>query len=340
MTTKHKTEDYKISAVEYFLISDESQTDVCKIFKCSPRSLLRWVKRYTEEGEIKRHNRKTIAYKVKKAHVKFLLEEIYKNKTITMNELLIKLKEKFKDIELSRIQLSRIIKDNNISLKLTRLRHEPEKRFGKDININKQIKEFYEEIKKYKLDDIVCIDETSISTFQVRQYCYNDIGKRCVIKTKSQEVFKKYTAIFAISNKGVIAWKLYEKSGIDSNRLIKFLKKIITDETKNKVIILDNASSHRNDKIKTFINKQNKLIYSVPYQHYSNGIEQFFSILKNKLQKFEGLTYDLLKGNIKLSIKQIPKETYINIIKGTYNRPEKYVKKVSKKIHKLKNYKD
>ena len=142
MTTKHKTEDYKISAVEYFLISDESQTDVCKIFKCSPRSLLRWVKRYTEAGEIKRHNRKPIAYKVKKAHVKFLLEEIYKNKTITMNELLIKLKEKFKDIELSRIQLSRIIKDNNISLKLTRLRHEPEKRFGKDININKQIKEF------------------------------------------------------------------------------------------------------------------------------------------------------------------------------------------------------
>jgi transposase len=261
MTTKHKTEDYKISAIEYFLISDESQTDVCKIFKCSPRSLLRWVKRYTEEGEIKRHNRKPIAYKVKKAHVKFLLEEIYKNKTITMNELLIKLKEKFKDIELSRIQLSRIIKDNNISLKLTRLRHEPEKRFGKDININKQIKEFYEEIKKYKLDDIVCIDETSISAFQVRQYCYNDIGKRCVIKTKSQEVFKKYTGIFAISNKGVIAWKLYEKSGIDSNRLVKFLKKIITDEIKNKVIILDNASSHRNDKIKTFINKQNKLIY-------------------------------------------------------------------------------
>ena len=33
------------------------------------------------------------------------------------------------------------------------------------------------------------------------------------------------------------------------------------NETKNKVIILDNASSHRNDKIKTFINKQNKLIY-------------------------------------------------------------------------------
>ena len=33
-----------------------------------------------------------------------------------------------------------------------------------------------------------------------RNHCYNEIGKRCVIKTQSQEVFKKYTCIFAINN--------------------------------------------------------------------------------------------------------------------------------------------
>jgi transposase-like protein len=43
MTTKHKSEDYKISAVEYYLVGDKSQVETCKIFKCSPRSLLRWV---------------------------------------------------------------------------------------------------------------------------------------------------------------------------------------------------------------------------------------------------------------------------------------------------------
>lgn len=46
MTSKHKSEDYKLSAVEYYLVGDKSQIDVCKIFKCSPRSLMKWVEKY------------------------------------------------------------------------------------------------------------------------------------------------------------------------------------------------------------------------------------------------------------------------------------------------------
>lgn len=61
-----------------------------------------------------------------------------------------------------------------------------------------------------------------------------------------QEVFKKYTAIFAIGYKGVLGWTLYEKSGIDSIRLKKFLE--------------DNASAHKNEIIKNLVNKDNKLI--------------------------------------------------------------------------------
>jgi len=29
----HKSEDYKTTAVEYYLVGDKSQLDVCKIFK-------------------------------------------------------------------------------------------------------------------------------------------------------------------------------------------------------------------------------------------------------------------------------------------------------------------
>ena len=43
MTSKHKSEDFKLFAVEYYLVGDKSQLEVCKIFKCSPRSLMRWV---------------------------------------------------------------------------------------------------------------------------------------------------------------------------------------------------------------------------------------------------------------------------------------------------------
>ena len=81
--TTHKSEDYKITAINYYLTEDTTQEEVCKIFKCSVRSLLRWVDRFQEEEEIKRHNRKPVAYKVKKEHVKFILEELKKNIVIT-----------------------------------------------------------------------------------------------------------------------------------------------------------------------------------------------------------------------------------------------------------------
>ena len=337
MTTKHKSEDYKITAVEYYLVGDNTQLNVCKIFKCSVRSLMRWVEKYENNEEIERNNRKAIAYKVHKEHVKFLLDELNKNKTITMNELKEKLNDKFK-IELSRFHINRIVNDNNITLKITKIQHEPEKRFGKEININDKLKEFYQEIKKHKLEDIICIDETSISGLQKRSHCYSELGKRCVIKTQSQEVFKKYTGIFAICNKGVLGWTLYDKSGIDSDRLYEFLEKYITSRFKNKLIILDNASSHRNAKIKELVNKHNTLLYSVPYQHFTNSIENYFSMMKSRLHKLNGLTYLELKKNISKVIKEIPKEKYENIIKGTYKRDVVYVKKQSNRTKKLKEY--
>ncbi len=145
-------------------------------------------------------------------------------------------------------------------MKLTRIRHEPIKRFGKDININSKIKDFYDEVKKYKIEDIICIDETSIKSLQKRNRCYSNKGKRCVIKTQSQEVFKKYTGVFAISVNGVMHRDLYEKGGINTDRLIEFLEHNITSKLRNKLIILDNASAHRNERIKALVNKHNNLL--------------------------------------------------------------------------------
>jgi transposase len=337
---KHKSDDYKLNAVDYYLTEDKSQKEVCKIFKCSPRSLMRWVNQYNKDGEIKKYNKKSVAYKINKNQVEYALEEIKKNKTITMNDLLSKIKNKYPSFDLSTRHLSRVVKDNNITLKITRIRHEPNKRFGKDIDINSKIKDFYEEVKKYKLEDIICIDETSIKSLQKRNHCYSELGKRCVIKTQSQEVFKKYTGIFAISVDGVVEWDLYEKGGINTDRLIEFLEKNITSKLRNKLIILDNASSHRNERIKELVNKHNNILYTVPYQHFTNSIENYFSMLKSRLQKLDGLTHTKLKENIENIISKIPKEKYINIFKGAYERPEKYVEKNKTRKRKLKNYKE
>ena len=84
------------------------------------------------------------------------------DKTITMNDMLQKVKVNYPNFDITSRRISNIVRDNNITLKLTRLKHEPTKRYGKDININKNIKLFYEKVKQYKIDDIICIDETSI----------------------------------------------------------------------------------------------------------------------------------------------------------------------------------
>ena len=49
--TNHKSEDYKSTAVNHYLVEDKTQEEVCQIFQCSPRSLMRWVKQYKKEVE-------------------------------------------------------------------------------------------------------------------------------------------------------------------------------------------------------------------------------------------------------------------------------------------------
>jgi hypothetical protein len=52
---KHKTEDYKLSAVKYYLSN---------IFGCKKQLLARWIERYKKDKELKRHNRTNISYKI------------------------------------------------------------------------------------------------------------------------------------------------------------------------------------------------------------------------------------------------------------------------------------
>lgn len=170
---KHHSEDYKLSAVKYYLKID-NQIKTCEIFKCSERSLMRWVDKYKKSGEIKRKVRKYIAYKVTKENVKYIKKLIKRNKTITIQDLTNKLNKKF-NINLSRSHIRQVVKDNNITLKQTRLRHEPETRYRKPVDINKQLKIFYKKIKEHKLKDIIFIDETSLNAYEVRKRYVKDV---------------------------------------------------------------------------------------------------------------------------------------------------------------------
>ena len=67
-----------------------------------------------------------------------------------MKDLLYKIKLKYPEFNISERHLLRIVNNNNITLKQTRFRHEPNKRYGKPINIKDKLKTFYKTIEKYK----------------------------------------------------------------------------------------------------------------------------------------------------------------------------------------------
>ena len=90
--------------------------------------------------------------------------------------------------------------------------------------------------------------------------------------------------------------------------------------------------------VKDVITQHNHLLYAVPYQHFTNSIENYFSMLKSRLQKLDGLTHAELKDNIINTITNIPKDKYRNIIKGAYERPEKYISNKNKTRKIKKNY--
>jgi transposase len=218
----HKSSDYKLSAVKYYLSHSKNQVQTCKIFGCSERSLMRWVDKYKSTNNITRKKRDYSSYKITNSHISFIKQQLKQNKTLTIDELLTKLKNKYPDLTLSRVHLGRVVRDINITLKQTRLRHVPKTRYKKPI----------------------------------------------VIK------------------------------------------------------------------------KDNNLLYAVPYQHYTNAIEGYFNVLKSRLQKKKGLTYDELVNNVKDVLDEIPIHIYKNLIKGAYDRSEKYVKRPSTRKRKPKKYLD
>lgn len=57
---KQHSDDYKLSAVMYYINHNEDLRDTCDIFKCKYQSLHRWIKRYKLQGNIRRINCKEI----------------------------------------------------------------------------------------------------------------------------------------------------------------------------------------------------------------------------------------------------------------------------------------
>jgi transposase len=106
---KHKSDDYKTIAVKYYLNNKDSMDKVCKIFNCKKSTLKDWIDRYKNTKHFTRKNRKAESYKINKEQVNHALSMIDRNEQLTMGELLIDMKQKHNNLDITSQHLGSII---------------------------------------------------------------------------------------------------------------------------------------------------------------------------------------------------------------------------------------
>lgn len=199
---KHHSEDYKLSAVKYYLnMEKRNYYDVARIFGCHPRTLQYWTKKYLANKDLSKKSRKEGSYKVTKEMVDYILEKVKETPDIIIGSLLQDVNDKFPNSQISRVHLGRIIRDNNRTRKMKTYKHFPKTYRGQPRNFDTELKKFMKEIKKYRLSDIISIDETALRPGMSINYARCQLGKRCVMKTDNNIIFTKYSFLVAISNK-------------------------------------------------------------------------------------------------------------------------------------------
>ena len=339
--TKQFTPDLKLKAVNYYH-NIKNYVKVCEVFECSERSLKRWVERYDKNKNVNRKTRKLGSYKLEKQHIQFIKEILRKHSDIQMNFLQELLKSKFPKLDISRQYLSDIIRDNNITRKRATFKHFPKTYRGNIRNEQQELKDFFDVINKFKLEDIISIDETSVSTSLTHNYCRAFLGDRCIKKTTNNEVFKKYSLVVAINNKKCIASELFQNGAVNAERFNDFLKQICS-KVKGKLFVLDNGQIHKKESTKQIIKESgNYLVYTCPYHPRLNSIEQFFNQMKHYIKLDKPITFTALDESVKSSIEKIKQENYENYFIYAYNKDyyknklnnKKYTKRRTLKIYK------
>jgi len=314
---KHHSEDYKLSAVKYYLKHDQDMRNTCKIFDCKYQSLARWVKTYKKQGNVKRKTRKNKDIKVTPKIVKFIKEYVIKYPTTTLWEFSKIVNKEFK-IRLTDKTIYNILHRNKITRKRLRSRYYPEKRESQE---KMDLETFYNRLKKYDYKKTICLDETSIYLNMTHSYGRSKSGTR-VIKRTNKYPYKRYNLLCAISYNKVIGWTLYEyvKGGLTKQDILDFYNHYINDKYKNHLIIMDNARIHVSKIIRETIEKSgNSLLYTVPYHPETNAIEEFFSQLKHYIKRQSPQSFNEIYKTINIIISTKIKSKHLeNYIKHAF----------------------
>ncbi len=142
-----------------------------------------------------------------------------------------------------------------------------------------------EEINHIQSKDIVYIDESGIDHNIYKTDCWAKKGEK-VIGEKSGSRKERTSVIAALNNKEIKAPFRFQ-GHTNTEVFLLWIKNVLIPELiTGQIVIMDNASFHKSNKIKTLIESVGcRLIFLPPYSPDFNPIENYWAVLKSRIKK-------------------------------------------------------
>ena len=149
-------------------------------------------------------------------------------------------------------------------------------------------KKFLAKIRDKRPEQLVYIDESGMDNREDYGYGWNELGKR-YYDLKSGKRSLRISIISGLCEGKLVAPLTFEGS---CNRVVfeKWLgEKLLPQLKTGQLVILDNASFHKSQKVRELIESVNcELEYLPPYSPDLNEIEHYWFPIKNRVRKSEG----------------------------------------------------
>jgi transposase len=172
------------------------------------------------------------------------------------------------------------------------------------VNLEKR-EHFLKELRKYKPEDILVLDESGFLLSQRRNYGWSKKGKR--IRERRKRRSQRLSMISVVSHKKVLGLMTVEGS-VNTDSFLLFLQKLILPNTrKGQVLVLDNWTVHHSRKLQPLLQSYGvHLLYLPPYSPELSPIELFWGWLKQQLNSWNGSTIEAVENGIKEALDCIP----------------------------------
>jgi hypothetical protein len=145
-------------------------------------------------------------------------------------------------------------------------------------------REFLDAIRQIPPEDLVYVDEMGMDSFLYREYARAPRGER-VFGVISGRKYKRRSMVAGKCGKKILAPLAYE--GTTDSALFEFWFEhvLIPELSAGQIVVLDNATFHRKNKLYRLAEKAGcSVIFLPPYSPDLNPIENFWAWLKRKMK--------------------------------------------------------